>query len=109
MLFIIESNKYIPAGYMRLKVKRAAKYSVYARKLSGNDIAIDNYCRKTYKQTLKDICWEIINNIKILPDIGREQYLVILEDKELDKIAHIITYGNGEFGGSKILQEALTF
>ena len=109
MLITAKSDKYTPPGYVTLQIKRIARYRIYRWNLSGNDRAIDNYCRTNYKCSLKDMCWHILRYIKVLPAGTDNSYTIILPDKELDKIAHIITYGNGEFLGSKILQKALEF
>jgi len=109
MLFIAQSHKYTPKGLVKIKIKRIAKYHVYHWKLSGNDIAVDNYCKQKYNKSLKEVCWYIIDKIKVFISNDENQYIIILEDKNLDKLAHIITYGNGEIGGSQILQKAFIF
>jgi len=109
MLITVTSDKYTPAGLVSIRVKRFAKYRLYRWELSEADIIIDNYCKKTYNCSLKEACLQIIKKIKIFPENTDNTYIIILPDKRLDKLAHIITYGNGEFLGSKILQEALKF
>jgi len=109
MLVVINSSKYMPAGLISLKLKKLAKYRIYNRGLSGADHKVNTYCKNTYGHSLKETCLYLINNLKVLQTHDENKYTCIFPDKSLDKIAHIITYGNGEFLGSKILQKALEF
>ena len=59
-----------------------------------------------WKITLKDMCIKLLLSLTFYKD--NEGNLVLLfKDAKYDKIASLITYGNGVIPGSKILQVAL--
>ncbi len=87
-------------------LKAARKYILFCR-LDNEERKLDKYLAKNYKLNLKLACLKIINNIKFNTD--NKHYIIITFNSRVDEsIAKLITYGNSEFFGSKILIKALT-
>lgn len=62
---------------------------------------LDQHLRENYKTTLNHACYLIIINCDI--EEVKDTLTVTLKDKELDKIARLITFGTGRLSGSRIL------
>jgi hypothetical protein len=67
---------------------------------------LDSYIQQQYKITLKNLCIKLLLSLTFYKD--NEGNLVLLfKDPKYDKLASLITYGNGAIPGSNILQIAL--
>ena len=73
-------------------------------KFTFNDAALDLYFRENYKKTLYQMCYSLIENCLVAKDKKSNIVFITFQDRELDKIAQIITYGNANLHGSKILR-----
>lgn len=62
---------------------------------------LDQYLKETYQITLKHACYLIILNCKV--EELKDTLTVTVTNKELDKIARVITFGTGKLSGSRIL------
>jgi hypothetical protein len=59
-----------------------------------------------YNTSLKNLCVELLLNLTMTKD--QEGNLILLfKDPKFDRLAQLVTYGNGALPGSKILQHAL--
>lgn len=72
-------------------------------RLSSDDIKINNYLVSMYKITLKTACYKILQNIKTIIS-NKEDISFIIKNKKYDKLARLITFGNGKFIGSNIIR-----
>lgn len=73
-------------------------------KISTNEILLNRYCLENYNQGLKPTCKKLILKAKIM--IGENDIVISWVDPNLDKLASLITYGNGKLQGSNILSFA---
>ena len=97
------SNKKFVTPYVKqVAWRRLAQYY-----LKGNDIKLEEYCQKNYKRSLKLVCIWLVSKLQIM-NSGATTYCIFWVDKQLDELARIITYGDGELAGSNILKNALT-
>jgi hypothetical protein len=70
------------------------------------DLILDQYIQQQYNTSLKDLCIKLLLSLTFCKN--KDGDLVLLfKDPKYDKIARLITYGNGAIPGSKILQIAL--
>ena len=67
---------------------------------------MDNFIQQQYKTTLKDMCIKLLLNLTYYED-DTGNLILIFKNPHYDKIARLITYGNGAIPGSRILQTAL--
>jgi hypothetical protein len=89
-----------------LKARRLTRQLILTLPYRAPEYKLDKYFRDNHNLTLCQVCLKIWNNLKYIPDIDNE-LVILLQDKELQKLAQFITFGNREFQGSKILQYAL--
>ena len=83
-----------------------AYYLIKNYPLRASELAIDRFIQQQYKISLKDLCIKLLLSLTFYED--NEGNLVLLfKDQKEDKLASLITYGNGAIPGSKILQIAL--
>lgn len=73
-------------------------------KISTNEILLNRYCLENYNQGLKPTCKKLILKAKIM--FGENDIVISWIDPNLDKLASLITYGNGKLQGSNILSFA---
>ncbi len=108
MTFIVKYEDESTKALTELNVLTWAKIKLAKAEFGATEILLDNYCKETYNQDLKTLCLLIIWNTKFSSDnngilIGK------IKDKEIDKIARFITYGNGKIQGSPILKKVFTW
>lgn len=87
---------------MRIKAKR----TILTFPQGPVEYKLNEYFKAEYKLTLIQMCLKIWAALKFLKN-SKNEVIILLPDKDLQKIAHFITYGNREYRGSKILQEAV--
>lgn len=75
-------------------------------KLAADELIINEFCIKHYKKPLKTLCLKIISNSKFYYSVDRQDIIIKIPDKKLNKLAELITFGNGQFIGSNILKLA---
>ena len=70
------------------------------------DMLLEQYIKQQYKTSLKDICIQLLLSLSFYND-DEGNLVLLFKDQKYDKLAQLITYGNGAIPGSKILQIAL--
>ena len=106
MLFTINNTNYMSAEYLRTNTLLDAYYIIKNYPMHASDIILDQYIQQQYNTSLKNMCIKLLLSLTSHRD--NEGNLVLLfKDPKYDKIARLITYGNGAIPGSKILQIAL--
>lgn len=85
----------------RIKISAIARLAKY--KYNGQEKNLDKYLRETYNTSLFDTCMQLTEKFKLNIDKSNNE-LYISFDKDLDKIASLITYGNLQIKGSNILR-----
>ena len=74
--------------------------------LHASDLVLDNYIQQQYNVSLKNLCIKLLLSLTFYTnDDGN--LVLLFKDPKYDKIARLITYGNGAIPGSRILQIAL--
>lgn len=106
MLFSLANPKNYTAAQAKLLILPRIKQRLLLYPMRGAEIKINNYCLKTYKKNLKQVCLELLN--KLVYATGTNELILVFNDKTADKLALLITYGNPEIGiGSNILRDIL--
>jgi hypothetical protein len=106
MFFKIHNKRYLSTERLRSDALLNAYFIIQKYPLRPSEISLDNFIQQQYKITLKDMCIKLLLSLTFYKD--NEGNLVLLfKDAKYDKIASLITYGNGVIPGSKILQVAL--
>ena len=84
----------------------SAYYVINSYPLKASDKILNDYLQITYKASLKNLCIKLLLNISFLKD-DEGNFILLFKDPSLDRLAQLITYGNGAIPGSRILQIAL--
>lgn len=106
MFFTVQNNKYLSPRQLRTSTLMSAYYIINSYPLRASDQILNDYLQMTYKAGLKNICIKLLLNISFLKDTDGN-FVLLFKDPTLDRLAQLITYGNGAIPGSKILQIAL--
>ncbi len=103
MIYTINLSNYTPA--YQLVAKPKFKFNAFKRlrafPVYTTEKLLDQYITKTYNMTLKYACYLIILNCQV--EESEDSLVITLPNKELDKLARVITYGTGKISGSRIL------
>jgi hypothetical protein len=67
---------------------------------------MDQYIQQQYNTTLKNMCIKLLLQLNFYED-DSGNLILMFKNPKYDKIASLITYGNGAIPGSKILQTAI--
>lgn len=106
MLFIVKNSRYQSIEQLRVNTLLNAYYIIKNYPLRASDLMMEQFIRQQYDTSLKNLCIKLLLSLSFYKD--NEGNLVLLfKDPKYDKIARLITYGNGAIPGSKILQIAL--
>lgn len=89
----------------KYKVLKNAWLIIISHKISPGEIKLNNYLLANYRLNLKAACIKLLNKCKIMRDYNNS-IVVIFPNKNDDKLATFITYGNLEIKGSNILKNA---
>ena len=106
MFFRIEAPTY-DANLDELKayIQYNAYMNLRSYPISTPEVLLDKYCKEHYKLSLFDVCTSILDKCKVQTD--QEDIIITFETEEIDDIAKLITYGNGQIPGSRILSWSL--
>jgi len=86
------------------KLKRKAKQKLLSLKLNANDVLMENFIKDKYSIGLKQICFELIIKRASFMTNGDQIIIKFLNPND-DKLARLITNGNGKISGSTILRD----
>lgn len=106
MFFVVENNKYLSPSQLRTNTLMKAYFVISNFPLKASDKILDDYLQQQYKINLKNLCVKLLLNISFFKN-NEGGYILLFRDPKLDKLAQLITYGNGAIPGSCILQIAL--
>lgn len=82
-----------------------ARRTILLYKFGSAEKQLDAYCKQTYNQPLKYVCFRLISNCSVNAD--SRGTVITFKDDKLDRLARLITHGNGRLYGSDILKAAL--
>ena len=106
MLFIIKNDKQISTEQLRVGTLLNAYYLVQSYPMHASDIILDQYIQQQYKMSLKNLCIKLLLSLTFYED-DENNLVLLFKDPRNDKLASLVTYGNGAIPGSRILQTAL--
>ena len=107
MFFSIKNNKYQSTDQLRTNTMLNAYFVVKSYPMHASDLILNQYIQQRYDTTLKNICVLLLLNLSFSAD-DEGNLILMFKNPEYDKIAQLITYGNGAIPGSKILKTALS-
>lgn len=106
MFFVIKNKKYLSTSQLKTDTVLNAYFIIKNYPLKAADEPIEQYIKQQYNLSLKDMCVKLLLSLTHYEDEAGDLVL-LFKDPRLDKIARLITYGNGAIPGSRILQIAL--
>ena len=106
MLFIIKNNHCMSTEQLRTSTLLDAYYIISNYPMRAADLRLEQYIQQQYGTSLKNMCVKLLLSLTFHKD-NEGNILLLFKDRKYDKIAQIITYGNGAIPGSRILQIAL--
>ena len=106
MFFTIKNENYLSTDQLRTDTMLNAYFIIKNYSLKATDLPIDNYIQQQYNTTLKNMCIKLLLSLTLYKD-SAGNIILMFKNKKYDKVASLITYGNGAIPGSKILQIAL--
>lgn len=103
MIYTINLSNYTLA--YRLIAKPKFKFNAFKRlrsfPINTAEKLLNKYLTEHYNMTLNYACYLIIISCHI--EELEDNLVVTIPNKELDKLARLITYGTGKISGSRIL------
>jgi hypothetical protein len=106
MLFSIPNNKYLSTEQLRTNTLLDAYFLIQNYSLHASELALDRYIQQQYKTSLKNLCIKLLLSLTFYED-NKGNLVLLFKDQKYDRLASLITYGNGAIPGSRILQLAL--
>ena len=106
MFFTIKNKKYLSLEQLKANTILDAYFVIKNYPLKASDLILERFIQQQYGVSLKNICVELLLNLTHYKD-ETGNLILMFKDPKQDKIAQLITYGNGALPGSKILQIAL--
>lgn len=90
----------------RYYLKNNARRFILFYRFGANEVKLNNYLIEKYKMPLIQACLVILQKSTISTNLVDDELIITFKDKDIDKLATLITYGNGALQGSKILRYA---
>lgn len=106
MFFKVNNNRYLSESYLRSSTLMHAYFLIKNYPIRASEKILNDYITQQYKVSLKDMCVKLLLNLTLYKD-DEGNLILLFKDPKYDKIARLITYGNGAIPGSKILQLSL--
>jgi hypothetical protein len=106
MIYTINISNYT-SNYRAIavpKFKFTALHRLQAFPINTAEKLLDRHLREQHKITLNHACYLIVLHCTI--EEQKDDLVVTITDKNLDKLARLITYGTGRISGSRILSFA---
>lgn len=103
MIYTVHKNNYTPAykEFFKKKFKINALQRLQNFPINTTEKLLDTYLKENYKTSLLETCYLII--LKCRLDESKDTFIITLTDKNLDKLARIITFGTGHLSGSRLI------
>lgn len=106
MFFKVNNNRYLSESYLRSSTLMHAYFLIKNYPIRASEKILNDYITQQYKVSLKDMCVKLLLNLTFYKD-DKGNLILLFKDPKYDKIARLITYGNGAIPGSNILQLSL--
>ena len=106
MIFTIKNDHFMSIDNLRTNALLTAYYVIKNYSFHASELVLDKYIKQQYKVSLKDMCIKLLLSLTFYKNNDGDLVL-LFKDTKYDKIAQLITYGNGIIRGSQILSIAL--
>jgi hypothetical protein len=106
MFFKVKNKRGLSIEQLRTNALLDAYFLIQNYSLHASDLALDQFLQQQYKTTLKNMCIKLLLSLTFYKD-NEGNLILLFKDPKYDKLASLITYGNGAIPGSRILQIAL--
>lgn len=106
MFFTIKNTNFMSTEQLRTNTLLDAYFLIKSYPLRAAELILDDLIKQQYKVSLKDMCVKLLLSLTFYKD-NDGNLILLFKDQKYDKVASLITYGNGAIPGSKILQIAL--
>ena len=93
--------------YYNYQIYKMARLKILGIRIGAIEASLNKYLLKKYNIGLRPLCLHILRNMTFNSDLSNN-IIVKIKNPKLDRIARLITYGNGQIQGSPILQKALS-
>jgi hypothetical protein len=105
MLFHVQSKKALSKTVFYNYSIKQAYFNIYCYKFHASELELDNYLLAKYQIGLRAMCLKLLRKLQVTQPSSTELLYTFL-DPEDDKMARLITYGDGYMQGSTILLDA---
>lgn len=106
MFFKVANERCLSPEQLRADALMSAYYIINKYPLHAPEVILDQYLQQQYGMSLKNMCIKLLLNMTFYKNDDGD-LVVLFKDPKYDKLARLITYGNGAIHGSRILQLAL--
>lgn len=106
MLFTIKNKRFMSTEQLRTNTLLEAYYLIVNYPMHAADLILDQFIQQQYDVSLKNMCIKLLLSLTFYKN-NKGDLVLLFKDPKYDKIARLITYGNGAIPGSRILQIAL--
>ena len=86
-------------------ILQGARLSVSLYHITPAQLKLNSYLWENYGLNIRSASMLILANCRLLKNNSNE-IIVVFPSKKIDKLASLITYGNGKIQGCSVLQEA---
>lgn len=106
MFYVIINKLGVSVDTIKYKIKSLARRRILLYKMRPDDLALSNYLIKRYNLNLKQLCLILLNKATISATEIKDELTVSFMRHADKQLATLITFGNSEICGSKILKFA---
>ena len=106
MFFTVKNSIGFSADQLRTDALLKAYYLIEKYPLNASELLLDQFLKQQYKISLKDLCIDLLLNISFYKN-DENNLILLFKNPEHDRLARLVTFGNGAIPGSQILQSAL--
>ena len=103
MLFTINNKQCLSLEQLRANTLLDAYHIIKNYPMHASDLIMDQHIQQQYGESLKNVCVDLLLSLTFHKD-NEGNLILLFKDSKQDKIASLITYGNGAIPGSKILK-----
>jgi hypothetical protein len=107
MFFIVKNKQFKSPEQLRANTMLDAYFIIKNYPMHASDLILDQYIQQQYDTSLKNMCIKLLLSLTFHKD-SDGNLILLFKDQKYEKIARLITYGNGAIPGSRILKIALS-
>lgn len=108
MFFIVKNKQLRSLEQLRANTLLNAYYIIENYPMHASDLVLDQFIQQQYDASLKNMCIKLLLSLTFHKN-DEGNLVLLFKDPKYEKIARLITYGNGAIPGSKILKIALSY